>query len=110
MRRGPLHWRITRKAVPVSNNQSALTGKNGRRARVCFKWTFEISGVSFRDIVAICLLVLVITSALESLLALVLVGLHLCPMSLATELFRQCEIGSLSSGVISVLLGHRSRR
>lgn len=72
--------------------------------------TVEISGITFSDLVAVCLLVVVIASSAGSLLALVLVGLHLCPASLATELFRQCTLSSLSSGLISVLRGHPSRR
>ena len=87
MKRESFHLRIVRKAAIV-----------------------EISGITFPDILAMCLLVLVISSAAGSLLALVLVGLHLCPTSVATDLFRQCTLGGLSSGLISVFEGHRSRR
>jgi len=109
MQRGPLRLRIARKAVPVPSDWVAVPRKNGRKTNAFSKWTVEISGITFSHIVAICLLILGIASAAGSLLALILAGLHLCPTSLATELFRQCAIGSLSSGLISMLLGHRSR-
>src|SRR5260370_23850470 len=110
MQRGSLHLRIVRKAATVPRDWIALPRKNGRKTKASFKWTVEVSGIALSHIVAICLLGLVIASAAGSLLPLALVGLHLCPISLATELFRQCAIGGLSSGLITVLRGHRSRR
>ena len=111
MQRGPLRLRIAGKAVRAPSDWwIALHRKSTRKTDISSKWTVEISGITLSHIVAISLLVLVIASATESLLALILVGLHLCPTSLATELFRRCAIGGLSSGLISILLDHRSRR
>jgi len=109
MQRGPLHLRIARNAVPTLRNRIALPRKKGYKSNVS-KWTVEISGMTLFHIVPITLLVLGITSAAGSLFALILVGLQLCPTSLATELFHECAIGGLSSGLISVLLDHRSRK
>lgn len=110
MHYGLLHLRIKRKTLPVSNDRTALPRTNGRDAKVSFGWTVDIYGITLSHIVALTLLVPVTAASVGALLALIFAGLHLCPMSLAIDLFRECNIGGLSSGLISVLLGHRSRR
>ncbi len=110
MRRGRLHLRIARKAVSAPSDWIAFPRKNGRQTGISTKWTVEISGITFSHIIAMSLLVLAIAFAAASLLALILAGLHLCPMSVAIELFRQRATSSLSSGLISVLRRHRSRK
>lgn len=109
MQLGLLHLRIAQTPVPVSNDRVALPGTNGRKANVSFGWMVDISGITLSHIVALGLLVLATASSTGILLALILVGLHLCPTSLAIDLFRECTISGLSSGLISVLLNHRSR-
>src|SRR5260370_660561 len=109
-RRARLHLRIACKTVSAPSDRIAFLRKNGRQTGISSKWAVEISGITSSHIIAMSLLVLAIAFAAASLLALILAGLHLCPPSLATELFRQCAIGGLSSGLITVLRGHRSRR
>src|SRR6266436_1542172 len=110
MCRGRLHLRIARKALSAPSDWIAFPRKSLRKKGISWKWTVEISGVTFSHIIAISLLVLAIAFAAASLLALIFAGLHLCPPSLATELFRQCTISGFSSGLISILQGHRLRR
>ncbi len=80
------------------------------KASVSFEWTVDVSGITLSLIVGLGFLALATASSVGALLALILVGFHLCPMSLAIDLFRECSLGSLSSGLISVLRWHRSRR
>jgi len=110
MQCGPLHLRIARTAVPVPSDRIAFSRKNGRKAKAPFSWAVEISGITVSHIAALALLVPVTASAAGALLALILVGLHLCPTSLAIDLFCACGLGGLSSGLISLVRGNRSRR
>lgn len=111
MQYGLLHLRIKRKTPPVSNGErTALPRTSGCDAKGSFGWTVDIYGITLSHIIALTLLVPVTVASVGALLALIFAGLHLCPTSFAIDLFRECNIGVLSSGLISVLLGHRSRR
>jgi hypothetical protein len=83
--------RIAHKAVPVPSNRIALPRENGRKINVSFKWTIEISGITLSHIVAVSLLVLVIASAAEFLLALILAGLHLFRRLLPQSFFSNLQ-------------------
>jgi hypothetical protein len=109
MQLGRFHLRISHKAAPSSNDRASLPRTDGPKTSVPFEWTVEISGITLSRIVGLGFLVLATASSAGALLALILVGLHLCPMSLAVDLFRECRLGGLSSGLISVLLSHRSQ-
>jgi hypothetical protein len=110
MQFGLLHLRIARTAKPMSHDRAALPETDGRKANVSVGWTVDIFGITLSHIIALGLLVLATASSVGAVLALILAGCQLCPTSLAIDLFRECTIGGLSSGLISVLLDHRSRR
>jgi hypothetical protein len=110
MQLGRFHLRITQAAPPSNDDRASLPRTNGRNTNVPFEWTVDISGITLSRIVGLGFLVLATASSAGALLALILVGLHLCPMSLAVDLFRECRFGGLSSGLISVLLSRRLRR
>ena len=110
MQSGGLHLRIARTATPATHARAARRRADGNKVGVPFRWKSDVSGIDSYHIAALSLLVFTTASSAGGLLALILAGCHLCPPSLVTELFRECTIGGLSSGLISVLLGHGPRK
>ena len=96
--------------MPAPDGRVGSFRRNGQKANVSVGWTAEISGVSSSHIVAFTLLMIATASSAGALLALLLVGLHLCPATFATDLFGGYSIAGLSSGLVSVLQGRRSPR
>lgn len=102
--------RIARTAVRVSSDRAALPRTNDRKSKASLGRTVDICRITWSRIAALTRLILTMTSSVGALLSLIFVGFHLCPMSLAIELFRKCAIVGLSSELISVFLAQRSRR
>jgi hypothetical protein len=110
MQPGQFQLRIARKPVTMSNNRASLPGTIHAKPNVSHEWSVEISGMTVPQLVALGCPIFVAAASAAAVLALILAGFHLCPTSLVIDIFRECGSSGLSSGMIAVLLWHRSRR
>jgi hypothetical protein len=106
MRIGSVRLQMARKIVEAFKARITILRTPGRKSRVSSTRRTNMSGIRAYLIVGFDVSALTIIASLGALVALILVGLHLSPTSIAIELFRECAIGVLLSELISVLRRH----